>query len=278
MPIVFACIVPHGGNLLLGENAPGPVPQCRKAMAHLRESLRAAQPDAVAILTPHGVAMEGTMTLGVTATGYGELDEVKVSVETDLDLASAWAYKATDYGVPVTPLASRESEGALPLDWGVTIPLALLTPPPDTLPTVVACPARDLSRTHLVDWGEALVEASDELGRRVALIISADQGHGHAADGPYGFTPASAQYDAEMRAAIEANDLTRLLSWPDDWPETALADSYWQTLSLIGVGKRVPLRSRFLAYEVDHYFGLLCAEFLPLSQQCLIPSNDLAPQ
>lgn len=261
MPVVYACIAPHGGNLLLEENAPGPVPQCRKAMAAMRRSLQAAQPDAVAILTPHGMMVEGAISLGITATGYGELDEWAVRVETDLDLAAAWAYRATERGVPVAPLKTREPEGALPLDWGVTIPLLLLTP--DPLPTVVACPARDVSRTSLVEWGEALVDAADETDRRVALIVSADQGHGHAADGPYGYAPASAEYDAAMQAAIAANDLPRLLDWPEDWPETALADSYWQTLALIGVGKHVPLQARFLSYEVDHYFGLLCAEFLP---------------
>ena len=120
------------------------------------------------------------------------------------------------------------------------------------------------ARSHqLVDWGEALVDAALQTNRRVALIASADQGHGHAADGPYGFRrSASAEHDAAMQAAIEADDLPRLLQWPEDWPETALADSYWQTLSLIGVQKRVPLKTHFLAYEVDHYFGLLCAELI----------------
>ncbi len=259
MPIVYACIAPHGGNLLLGENAPGPVPRCRLALAQMRRSLEAARPDAVAILTPHGIGVEGAISLGITARGYGELDGIKVGVETDLDLASAWAYRATEMGVPVAPLQTSEPDGALPLDWGVTIPLVLLTPAP--LPSVVACPARDVGRMQLVDWGEALVDAAEQSGRRVALIVSADQGHGHAADGPYGFTPVSAEYDAAMQAAIEADDLPRLLEWPEDWPETALADSYWQTLSLIGVQKRVSLRASFLAYEVDHYFGLLCAEF-----------------
>lgn len=266
MALVFACIAPHGGHLLLPIDAPGPVPECRRAMARLREALQAAQPDCVAVLTPHGIGVEGAVSLGVTATGYGELEEgsdkITVAVETDLDLAASWAYLATERGVPVAPLSAREPGGALPLDWGVTIPLALLTPGTEALPTVVACPARDLSRAQLVDWGAALVEASNELGRRVALVVSADQGHGHAADGPYGFTPASAEYDAAMRAAIEANDLPRLLDWPEDYAETALADSYWQTLSLIGAGKHVPLSARFLSYEVDHYFGLLCAEFV----------------
>ena len=262
MSLVYACISPHGGNLLLGENAPGPVPQCRKAMARMRQSLRAARPDTVAVLTPHGIGVEGAISLGVTATGYGELDNLKITVEMDLDLAAAWAYRATERGVPVAPLQMDQPGGAMPLDWGVTIPLALLTPPGDRLPAVIACPARNVARASLIAWGETLVEAAEETGRRVALIVSADQGHGHAADGPYGYTPASAEYDAAMKAAVEADDLPRLLEWPEEWPETALADSYWQTLSLIGVQKQIALRSHFLAYEVDHYFGLLCAEFL----------------
>jgi len=263
MPIVYACIAPHGGNLLLGVDAPGPVPECRRAMARMRESLQMSGAESVAILTPHGVYQPGAMTLGVTRAGYGELDALKFSVQTDLDLAAAWACKAAEKNVPVLPLAGQSEADALTLDWGVTIPLALLTPPPDTLPTVVACPARDLPRQNLIDWGEALVEAADETGKRVALIVSADQGHGHAADGPYGYTLLSADYDAAMQRVIEANDLSRLLDWPEDYAETALADSYWQTLSLLGVQKRIPLQAQLLSYEVDHYFGLLCAEFLP---------------
>ena len=265
MPLVYACIAPHGGNLLIDIDAPGPVPKCRRAMAQMRESLRRSGAESVAILTPHGVYQPGAMTVGVTPTGYGELDALKISVQTDLDLAAAWAYNAAHKNIPVVPLAGQSETDALTLDWGVTIPLALLTPPPDTLPTVVACPARDLPRQNLIDWGEALVEASDETGKRVALIVSADQGHGHAADGPYRYTPASAEYDSAMSAAIEANDLSRLLDWPEDYAETALADSYWQTLSLLGVQKRIPLQAYLLSYEVDHYFGLLCAEFLPES-------------
>lgn len=263
MPIVYACIAPHGGNLLLDIDTPGPVPNCRRAMARMRESLRKSQAESVAILTPHGVYQPGAMTLGVTQFGYGELDTVKVSVQTDLDLAAAWACKAAEKNIPVLPLAGQSETDSLPLDWGVTIPLVLLTPPPETLPTVVVCPARDLPRQNLLDWGQALVEASDELGKRVALIVSADQGHGHAADGPYGYTPVSAEYDAAMSAAIAANDLRRLLDWPEDYADLALADSYWQTLSLLGVQKCTPLQAQLLSYEVDHYFGLLCAEFLP---------------
>jgi aromatic ring-opening dioxygenase LigB subunit len=264
MPLVYACIAPHGGHLILDKNETTPVPLCRAAMTEMEREMREARPDTIAVLTPHGIAVEGKISLGITPRAQGELDSLTIDVPTDLDLAAAWAYRASEYGIPVAPLAARDPADPLPLDWGVTIPLALLAPglPPET-PVVVACPAREVAREHLVAWGEALVSAADELGKRVALIVSADQGHGHAADGPYGFAPESALYDRQMQDAIQANDLPRLLRWPEDFPETALADSYWQTLSLIGIQKRVPLRARLLAYEVDHYFGLLCASFLP---------------
>jgi aromatic ring-opening dioxygenase LigB subunit len=248
--------------LLLGKNEPTPVPHSRAACAEMERELRAARPDSIAVLTPHGIYRDGKISLGVTPYAQGELDGVEVSVATDRDLAAAWAYRAASRGVPVAPLASREPEGTLSLDWGVVIPLALLAANLAPVPAVVvACPARDVAREHLIAWGEALAEAADERQERVALIVSADQGHGHAADGPYGFTPESARYDQAMVEAVQADDLPRLLQWDENFAEDALADSYWQTLALIGVQKRVPLRARFLSYEIDHYFGLLCASF-----------------
>ena len=228
----------------------------------MRLSMEAAKPDVIALMTPHGVHVNGAMSIGFTPRAAGDLDALHVEAATDLPLASAWAEQAASRGIPVTPLIARTLGGVLPLDWGATIPLTLLDPKGE-LPTVIACPSRDLTRQQLVDWGEALVDATESLEKRVAFVGSADQGHGHAQDGPYGFTAASAIHDQAMREAIQADDLPRLLTWPEDYAETALADSYWQTLPIIGIQKRVPLHAQFLSYEVDHYFGLLCAQFVP---------------
>jgi aromatic ring-opening dioxygenase LigB subunit len=128
---------------------------------------------------------------------------------------------------------------------------------------VVGCPARDLTRQQLVDIGDVLVATADAEKQPVALIVSADQGHGHATDGPFGYSPLSAQYDDAMQAAIRDNDLERLLVWDDDWIDEAMPDSYWQTLALIGVRRRLGWRTELLAYDIDHYFGLMCAELRP---------------
>ena len=49
--------------------------------------------------------------------------------------------------------------------------------------------------------------------RRVAFIASADHGHGHAPDGPYGFAPESAPYDEQIVELVRENRLGELAAW-----------------------------------------------------------------
>ncbi len=76
----------------------------------------------------------------------------------------------------------------MPLDWGAMIPLWFMR-----APAVVVTPCRARSNSEHVRAGAALARATGL--RRVALIASADHGHGHTEDGPYGFAAESAPYD-----------------------------------------------------------------------------------
>ena len=82
----------------------------------------------------------------------------------------------------------------MPLDWGALIPLWFMR-----APAVVVSPCR-----ALLERASTCVRARRSRAatgqRRVALIASADHGHGHTADGPYGFAAESAEYDAEIQA------------------------------------------------------------------------------
>ncbi len=113
------------------------------------------------------------------------------------------------------------------------------------------------------DFGRALGQVLKASNQRVALIASADQGHAHDAQGPYGFDPAAAQYDAWMQEVILAGRLERLLTVDPQLVESGKPDSLWPTLVLAGALAENPMNARFLSYEVNVYFGILCAEFLP---------------
>jgi aromatic ring-opening dioxygenase LigB subunit len=91
----------------------------------------------------------------------------------------------------------------------------------------------------------------------VALIASADHGHAHDPDGPYGFDPAAAEYDALLQEIVTSDRLDFLP--PAGLAEPAKADSLWQLLVLqgaVGTSARVDV----LAYAAPTYYGMLVAE------------------
>lgn len=229
-------------------------------MLAMRTDLLQSGVETLVVVTPHGAAYTGEMTLADSELAFGALDGHSVRARMDSAFSKAWGSEAHRRGLTFAHVESSDGASPFSLDWGVTIPLLLLDPK-STLPITVACPGHGLARDVLIGFGEALAAASNTSGKKVALIASADQGHGHAADGPYGYAPESAEYDLAMQRAIEADDLSQLLTWEESWIDKALADSYLQTLILYGAQKASGLRGTFIAYEVDHYFGLLCATY-----------------
>ena len=110
--------------------------------------------------------------------------------------------------------------------------------------------------------GRALARAADEAGKRVALIASADHGHAHDADGPYGFHPAAAEYDRQVTELVQENRLAGLLELDPAFVDAAKADSWWQMLMLHGA-LADDWDAEFLSYEASTYFGMLCAAYAP---------------
>jgi aromatic ring-opening dioxygenase LigB subunit len=123
---------------------------------------------------------------------------------------------------------------------------------------VVVCPARDRPLEEHVRVGEAIAA----LPGRHALIASADHAHAHCADGPYGFDPAAAVYDARLLDVLRSDRLD-FLPLADD-VDAAKADSLWQLLMLqgaMGAGARADL----LAYAAPSYYGMAVAEVIAAS-------------
>ena len=110
--------------------------------------------------------------------------------------------------------------------------------------------------------GQALAGAAEGSGKRVALIASADHGHAHDPEGPYGFDPAAAAYDEAIVRLVQEDRLGGLLELEPAFVEAAKADSWWQLAMLHGaLGEG--WRGDFLSYETSTYFGMLCAAYAP---------------
>jgi aromatic ring-opening dioxygenase LigB subunit len=254
--IVFAAIAPHGGPVFDQPDAP-----TRKGMEELGRRFAQAKPDAVIVATPHGLHADGHFAVVRSSRLEGD-----ASQWTDADthyegpgepeLADACIDALRDAGLPalgVTFGSTAAGSSTMPLDWGALIPLWFMR-----APAVVVTPCRALSNDDHIRAGRALAAATGE--RRVAFIASADHGHGHTADGPYGFAAESADYDERIQAIVRENRLAELAEWDPAFAGTAKADSFWQLLMLHGALGDA-FSAELLSYEAPTYFGMLTASF-----------------
>lgn len=274
--LVFACIAPHGSEVieeLAGDRA-AMTAATREAMQELGRRMTAARPDTVVVLTPHGVRVSGAVCVMATERAFGELESestggrVQVEMAVDTQLAFRISEQATrGHGVPVATAIYGASGGDgcyTPLDWGAVVPLWFLGARwPDQPNLVSITPSRSLTLRQLYNFGISIAEASVEMGRRAALVASADWGHAHDPEGPYGFDPASAEFDAMVAKIVKEGNLDRMLAVDLDFADRAKVDGLWQAVILAGALRHTPMRGELLSYEVPSYFGMLVASYEP---------------
>jgi len=283
MPLVFAAIAPHGFPLIpeLGEDAGGAL-QTRAAMHELQRRAAAAGVEAVVIAGPHGVRVNDAIALADTSRAAGSLTwegrTVELNVPISGELTDAIAAEARQRDVPIALVGyagSRRDQSVLPLDWGFLTPLwylghdrnmpgkgNVLADPPATEqgpPAVLVSPSRSIPREQLIDFGRAAASVAAASTSRIAFVASCDWGHRHAEDGPYGYHPESAVVDAEVVAAVTANDVLSLRDLTDERAETAAIDGLWQLLMLGGALQDTDWPVDVISYEAPTYYGMLVA-------------------
>jgi aromatic ring-opening dioxygenase LigB subunit len=254
--IVFGAIAPHGGPVFDEPEAP-----TRKGMEELGRRFSAARPDTAIVVTPHDLHVDGHFAVVRSSRLEGDASQwtdadTHYAGPGDPELADACLESLRREGLPAVGItfgSTAAGSSTMPLDWGALIPLWFMR-----APAVVVTPCRALSNEEHVRAGRALAEATGK--RRVAFIASADHGHGHTMDGPYGFAPESADYDAKIQAIVRANDLGRLADWDPSFAVAAKADSFWQLLMLHGALGEA-FGAELLSYEAPTYFGMLTASF-----------------
>ncbi|HEY6962888.1 MAG TPA: hypothetical protein VI408_13450, partial [Gaiellaceae bacterium] len=243
--IVFGAIVPHGNPVY--EQPDGATANGMRAVARrLRES-RAAT---AILVTPHGTLLDGHFGV-VRAARLSEHPNQFVAAEHlyagdgDPELADACVAALRAAGLPAVGMTfgtTAAGSSEMPIDWGAGIPLGFLQ-----IPAVVVTPCRELSNDDHVAAGRALARASGD--RALAFVASADHGHGHGDEGPYGRSEHSAPYDQDVVDLVRRNALGELVAWDPQRARDALADSLWQMLMLHGALGDGEWEADLLSYE-----------------------------
>src|SRR5256885_12448735 len=245
MPLVFACIAPHG-SIAIPEAKPKDRPSLASAttagMQELGRRFAAAEPDVSIVLTPHNVHVEGAMAVIDAGAVAGDLSQwgspIAMRVPVDRDLAIAVRDTIRAAGIPVVAVsygANDPAASVAPMDWAVLVPAHFMGGRTDPqVPVVVVAPARDLPDDVHVRAGEAIARVAAASSKRVALVQSCDHGHGHDANGPYGFTPRSKEFDDAVIDLIKRDDVAGISRLGSAFARGAKADSYWQMRMLQG--------------------------------------------
>ena len=256
MTIVWAAIAPHGNPVFEQPEAP-----TRRGMDELARRLEQAGAEAAIVVTPHGTLLDDrfgvvrSARLSVHPNRFLDADHLYEGPG-DPELADACVRALQEVGLPATGMTfatTAAGTSEMPIDWGAGIPLWFLP-----LPAAVVTPCRALSNEVHVRAGAALARATGE--RRVAFVASADHGHGHTKDGPYGYAAESKEYDEQIVDVVRRNALRELVGWDAQFAVDAKADSFWQLLMLRGA-LGGDFDAELLSYEAPTYFGMLTASF-----------------
>ena len=274
MPLVFACIAPHG-SIAIPEAKPKDRPTLANAttagMQELSRRFADAAPDVSIVLTPHNIHVEGAIAVVDAAALAGDLVQwgtpISMRIPVDREVALSVRDAIRQEGIPVVGVsygANDPTTAVFPMDWAILIPAHFMGGRSDPqVPIAVVAPARDLADEAHVRAGKAIARAATMSPKRIALIASCDHGHGHDAKGPYGFTPKSQEFDEAVVGLIRDGDGLGFSRLGSALARDAKADSYWQMLMLEGALANERWKSELLSYEAPTYFGMLCAAYTP---------------
>jgi aromatic ring-opening dioxygenase LigB subunit len=271
MGIVYACIAPHGSEAIpkLAGDKLEAFSETRRGMEELARQMKKHSVHTIVIATPHGLKLSNTIGIVTSQYSAGNLRDkgrtVSVRLKCNRQLAQKIYQTSRKVGLPVVAANYGTSEGpasCMPMDWGVLIPLWFLGAQERKKPRIVTVtPTREIQLTQLVEFGKVIARTAEKSKRKIAFVASADQGHAHDKTGPYGFHPASKEYDELVIKAMKENNLKQILALNPKFVEDAKPDSLWQIAILEGVLERVPMKARFISYQAPTYFGLICADF-----------------
>jgi aromatic ring-opening dioxygenase LigB subunit len=119
MPLIYACIAPHAGDLIPETVEDQKViSTTRESMYRMGATLQSLAPDVIVLINPHGFRVHGALSASVAECARADwAPDVKLDFEMDTVLAHAMADRAIEMNLPVVKYIYGASGGFHPIDW-----------------------------------------------------------------------------------------------------------------------------------------------------------------
>ncbi len=273
MPLEYACIMPHGGDIipqLAARKTKHLFVKTRESMRKIARDIREVRPDTIVIASPHNLRLQDKIGIMTSENTTGQLNgprgkKVNLSLKCDREFAQDLLQESTRKHLPVVGANYGTAEGPasdMPMDWGTLVPMWFVAKEERVkAKTVIVTPSREIPLRQNIALGTTIAEMAEKKEKRIVFIASADQAHAHKRSGPYGYHSSAAKYDEFVSQAIRKNRIESISRLKKRFIEDAKPDSLWQMAMLAGLTRVVKMRGSLLSYDVPTYYGMICASF-----------------
>jgi len=261
--VVYGAILPHPPILVpqIGGNRLKDAEKSRKALSEVAKRLKSLDRnfDTLVVITPHGEVGQSAVpiyTSHVFEGHFGFFGSPKpvYRFRGDPELGNTVVKEAQAVDVNAAPIVESF------LDHGVLVPLfypmsgGLKKP---VLPIAVAL----IKLEELFSFGKVLRAAAEKLGRKIAVIASADMSHRLTSDAPNGFDPAGKKFDEKLVSLVKSYDVKGILGFDQALAEKAGQDALWSIAILLGALDGSSVQHEVLSYEGPFGVGYMVADF-----------------
>jgi len=262
--IVFACVSPHPPIIVheIGHGRERGTQKTIDALEQVAREMAQHRPETAILISPHGPVQLDAFSILVGPRADGSLDawdapQVTFAFDNDVEAAALIREEAQRSGVPLEPLERwryRDSTGRWcdGLDWGCTVPLYHLRPALREAKLVPLSVSFLPPQQHFA-LGQAVAQAVERLGKRVAIIASADLSHN------LNYGPPGPLFDEKIQKAIAEWDVKTVLDMDADFRQQAAEDAVPSLSFLMGALDGLTARPRVLSYEGPFGVGYLVA-------------------
>jgi len=255
--VLGGVILPHPPILVpeVGKDRLKEAKNTKVAMESAAKFIKAKNFDCLVVITPHGELGHSSVPIYTSHVFEGNLGQFGASkpnfyFKGDTLFGHA-IIKDCDFAVSCPETL---------LDHGCLVPLYYLQAAgfkKPILPIAIAF----LPLPKLFEFGKCLAKSAKRLGKKVAVVASADMSHRLTKDAPAGFDPRGKEFDEKLVELVKKNDVQGIINFDPVLAEIAGQDALWSIAILLGALDGANAQPKVLSYEGPFGVGYMIATF-----------------
>jgi MEMO1 family protein len=267
-------IAPHPPIIIpaIGRSEFGKARQTVDGMRLLAKKFKAASPEQLIVITPHGQTMrEGptVLTQDLLKGDFAQFGfpEIKVEFQSDHQLLTLLETETAAEALRPIFLDERSYllRSGKPLDHGAMVPLYYLHETGLKIPGVHITFGFNTLR-QLYQFGRALRRAVNKRAMPAAVLASGDLSHRLKPGAPAGFSPRGAEYDQLLVELLRDGRVEDILDFDLQLVDEAGECGLRSFVIALGMLDGETYKSEIISYEGPFGVGYLVAALYPLKQ------------